>query len=285
MRARRSYCQEQALAALALAASATFALFGLVKLPGHVAVHWDASRQADTTWPVLLAFLPSLSGTAAIFFTVSRSAQFLRRLPKLTRALVDLPVNFVIGLLVGLQAALIVANLGAPGPGPRLSPAVAALPRGTGLLFMAVGAVMLTGVDREVGPAGRSSSPAALDVDAEWLVVRFSPLFRWLALRRQLRIPLYHCAGSSVVRREQLHPARPRVAGTSIPRVAVAGLFGRGRSREFWAVSGAASAVLLIEGSESAHYRRLVLEVAAPQQESDAINGAAPESATRTVGL
>lgn len=115
-------------------------------------------------------------------------------------------------------------------------------------------------------------SPARIDVTVEEgsLTVRLHGKDVLYAFSRGLTVALSSVQDVAVCDRDTVRPTGPRLPGTGLPGLLLAGSFGRGAERDFWLVRRAAT-VLVITLKPKGPYRRLVLQVPDPQADYAAL--------------
>ena len=141
---------------------------------------------------------------------------------------------------------------------------------GNWLIFLALLFATITFGLTAVAP-GLIRPPAAVAVEDENLVVRLRGPYKLFAVRSSVTVPL---ASIQSVRVEP-HARKLRRGirfGTYVPGGTIAGSFGRGSSKAFWAVQG--DVALVIELAAGQPYAQLVIEVREPEAAMRLINDA-----------
>lgn len=109
--------------------------------------------------------------------------------------------------------------------------------------------------------AAVAGPPAAVTVEGDQLVVKMRGPFVVLALRSRVTVPLDHIRSVEVVDDARRLKRGPRV-GTYMPGGTIAGNFGFGANKAFWAVQHRTAVV--IELDFHGRYAKLVVEVDDP---------------------
>ena len=102
-------------------------------------------------------------------------------------------------------------------------------------------------------------------VVGEVLVVELVGLDAVYCARRRVEVSVDAVEGVGVYERAEVPTEGLRLPGTSVPGVIRAGSYGTGASRDFWDVR-TGRRVLVIGLRPGAEYRRIVLEVARPEE-------------------